>query len=33
MTVDQLPEFIQTHYEIFEWKHACAILHEDFRNE
>ena len=33
MTVDLLPAFIQTHYEIFEWKHACAILHQDFRKE
>lgn len=28
-----LPEFIVNHYEIHEWKHACAILCNDFPNE
>lgn len=28
-----LPEFIINHYEIHEWKHACAILCNDFPNE
>ena len=27
------PEFIINHYEILEWKHACAILCNDFPNE
>ena len=26
MTIDQLPDFIRTHYEVHEWKHATAIL-------
>jgi hypothetical protein len=33
MSVDLLPEFIRENYEIHEWKHACAILKEDFSNE
>ena len=33
MTVDLLPAFIREHYEVHESKHACAILHEDFRPE
>lgn len=33
MSVDLLPEFIRTNYEVHEWKHACAILKEDFPNE
>lgn len=28
-----LSEFIVNHYEIHEWKHACAILCNDFPNE
>jgi hypothetical protein len=28
-----LPSFILNHYEIHEWKHACAILSRDFPNE
>ena len=28
-----LPPFILNHYEIHEWKHACAILNSDFPNE
>ena len=26
MGTDLLPEFIREHYEVHEWKHACAIL-------
>lgn len=33
MTIDLLPESICERYEIVEWKHACAILHQDFPNE
>ena len=33
MTTDLLPDFIREHYEVHEWKHACAILNEDFPNE
>lgn len=28
-----LPEFIQSNYEIVDWKHANAILHGDFPSE
>ncbi len=30
MGTDLLPEFIREHYEVHEWKHACAILKQDF---
>lgn len=33
MTVDLLPLFIRTHYEIHESKHAIAILKQDFPQE
>ena len=33
MGVEVLPEFIRSNYEVHEWKHACAILKEDFPNE
>ncbi|MFM9890751.1 MAG: BglII/BstYI family type II restriction endonuclease [Rickettsiales bacterium] len=33
MSLDLLPEFVRTHYEAHEWKHACAILKHDFPNE
>ena len=33
MPTAELPEFIQEHYEIHEWRHACAILREDFPEE
>lgn len=33
MSIDLLPDFIRTHYEIHEWKHACAILKQDFPEE
>lgn len=28
-----LPKFVLANYEVHEWKHACAILKEDFPNE
>lgn len=28
-----LSAFIQEHYEFHEWRHACAILRQDFPNE
>jgi len=33
MGTDLLPPFILNNYEVHEWKHACAILHNDFPNE
>lgn len=33
MSIDLLPEFVRTHYEVYEWKHACAILNSDFPQE
>ena len=27
------PEFLHLHYEVHEWKHACAILRHDFGAE
>jgi len=33
MGIDLLPEFIRTHYEVHEWKHACAIMKADFPAE
>jgi hypothetical protein len=33
MGTDLLPVFIRSHYEVHEWKHACAILHQDFPAE
>ena len=33
MRVDRLPEFIRTHYEVHEWRHASAILAHDFPDE
>ena len=33
MTTDLLPDFIRKYYEVHEWKHACAILNEDFPEE
>lgn len=33
MGTDLLPAFLREHYEIHEWKHACAILKGDFPNE
>ncbi len=33
MSIELLPEFIREYYEAHEWKHACAILKEDFPEE
>ncbi|MEW6206794.1 MAG: BglII/BstYI family type II restriction endonuclease [Acidobacteriota bacterium] len=33
MTVELLPEFLRENYEVHEWKHACAILNNDFPGE
>lgn len=33
MLSSHLPQFILSHYECHEWKHACAILKQDFPNE
>jgi len=33
MTIDFLPPFLRKHYEIHEWRHATAILKQDFPEE
>jgi hypothetical protein len=33
MSIDFLPEFILNNYEIHEWRHATAILKQDFLSE
>ena len=33
MGIDLLPDFIRQNYEVYEWKHACAILPRDFPAE
>lgn len=33
MTEDLLPKFIRNHYKVREWKHACAVLKNDFPDE
>lgn len=33
MSVNLLPKFIRTHYEIHEWRHALAVLCQDFEEE
>jgi hypothetical protein len=33
MALEYIPRFIQENYEIHEWKHACAILCQDFADE
>lgn len=33
MSKELLPEFVRENYEVHEWKHACAILKEDFPAE
>jgi hypothetical protein len=33
MATTSFPEFIERNYEIHEWRHACAILREDFPDE
>lgn len=29
----QIPQFVLDHYEVYEWRHACTILREDFPRE
>lgn len=33
MGINLLPQFVRDNYEVYEQKHACAILKEDFPNE
>ena len=33
MTIADLPQFIRSHYEVYESKHATAILQQDFPDE
>lgn len=33
MALTQLPPFLKNHYEVYEWKHASAILATDFPQE
>jgi hypothetical protein len=33
MGLNLLSECIRQHYEVHEWKHACAILQADFPSE
>lgn len=33
MSTDLVPDFVRQHYEVHEWKHACAILRQDFYSE
>lgn len=33
MGTELLPQYIQDKYEVYEWKHACAILKQDFPSE
>jgi hypothetical protein len=33
MTIELLPESLHKNYEIYEWKHACAVLKSDFKKE
>jgi hypothetical protein len=33
MGTDLLPDYIKQNYEVHEWKHACAILANDFPDE
>lgn len=33
MGIDLLPDFLRQNYEVHEWKHACAILKQDFPKE
>lgn len=30
MSEELLPRFIRDNYEVHQWRHACAILHQDF---
>lgn len=33
MSIELLPDFVRQNYEVHEWRHACAILKEDFSAE
>jgi hypothetical protein len=33
VSIADLPEFIRQHYEIYEWRHASAVLSTDFPEE
>lgn len=33
MSIDLLPERIRAKFEVYEWKHACAILSSDFPDQ
>lgn len=33
MGIELLPDFVRTYYQIQEWKHATAILKQDFPDE
>lgn len=33
MSIELLPKSTRDKYEVHEWKHACAILHNDFHDE
>jgi Restriction endonuclease BglII len=33
MSTDLLPQYIRDKYEVYEWRHACAILKYDFPSE
>jgi len=33
MRIREFPKFIRDNYEIHQWRHACAILRQDFPNE
>ena len=33
LMINDLPEFLRDNYEVYEWKHACAILKNDFPEE
>ena len=33
MPIELLPPFLRENYEVHQWKHACAILHNDFPSE
>ena len=33
MSINLIPKFIRSHYEIYEWKHASAIMRQDFPSE
>jgi Restriction endonuclease BglII len=33
MSLDDLPRAIRDHYRVHEWRHASAVLAQDFREE